>query len=73
MPFIHHPDLDEIVEVPESAVRVHEKSGWTRVALADLPKSELQREAERRGAPISKSATKAEIVQAIETIEPQEA
>ena len=73
MPFIQHPDIDHAIDVPESAVRVHEKSGWTRVALADLPKSELLREAERRGAPTSKSATKAEIAKAIESLEPQEA
>ena len=73
MPRIQHPDVEEILEVPESAVAVHEKSGWSRVNLADLPKSELLAEAERSGAPISKTATKAEIVEAIESTKPQEA
>lgn len=31
MPLISHPDIDDPVDVPESAVRVHEKSGWSRV------------------------------------------
>lgn len=73
MPFISHPDIDHAVEVPESAVRVHEKSGWSRVSLADLPKSELLAEAQRRGVPTNKSARKAEIVEAIESTEPEEA
>lgn len=67
MPFITHDDVDEPVEVAESAVRVHEKSGWRRVALDDLTKSELLEQAEQRGVPISKSATKAEIAEAIES------
>lgn len=72
MPFISHPDVDGIVEVPEVSVQVHEKSGWSRVPIADLPKAELTRIAGERGAPIHKTATKAEIVEAIESIQAQE-
>lgn len=67
MPFIAHDDIDDPVEVAESAVRVLEKSGWRRVELADLTKSELLEQAEQRGIPTSKSATKAEIAEAIES------
>lgn len=73
MPFISHPDVEGTVEVPEVSVKVHEKSGWSRVPLADLPKTELVRIADERGAPISKTATKAEIAKAIESTKPQEA
>lgn len=66
MPLISHPDIDAPVLVPESAVRVHEKSGWRRVE--DAP-TESQ---PRRGTP-SKSARSAEVVdESAESNEPQE-
>jgi hypothetical protein len=73
MPFVNHPDLGETVEVAESQVRVLEKSGWRRVELADLSKPSLIGAAKKRGIPIPKSATKAEIAKAIESTEPEEA
>ena len=67
-----HPDIPDPIRVAPSQVHVYEKSGWKPVDLADLPKSTLLAEAKRRGAPTSKSARKAEIAEAIESIEPEE-
>ena len=72
MPFMKHPDLDAHIEVAPQQVPVHEKSGWEAVDLADLPKTELLTQAQRRGAPTKKSASKAEIAKAITSIEPEE-
>ena len=72
MPFMSHPDLPDHIEVTESQARVLAKSGWKPVALEDLPKSTLLAEAQRRGAPTKKSARKAEIAEAIKSIEPEE-
>lgn len=70
--YMKHPDLDTHITAAPSQVPIFEKSGWQVIDLADLPKTELLAEAKRRGAPTNKSARKAEIADAIESIEPQE-
>lgn len=70
--YMKHPDLDAHITAAPSQVAVFERSGWQVVDLADLTKTELLAEAKRRGAPTSKSARKAEIAEAIESIEPEE-
>ena len=72
MQFMSHPDLDAHIEVSPSQVHVYEQSGWKLVELEDLPKAALLATAKRRGAPTRKSAPKAEIAEAITSIEPQE-
>ena len=66
MPLISHPDIENPIEVPESAVRVHEKSGWRR--LEDAPAAPRK----RSGAPTSNTAREAEADTSAESIEPQE-
>jgi hypothetical protein len=73
MPFLQHPDIDgPPVPATDRQARVLAKSGWEPVALEDFTKAELLAEAERRGIPITKSARKAEIAEAIESYESQE-
>ena len=72
MSFMNHPDLDAHIEATPSQVPVFEKSGWKVIDLADLPKSSLLAEAKRRGAPTKKSAPKAEIAEAITSVQPEE-
>lgn len=67
MPQLSHPDLDGEITVSESAVRVHERSGWRRVGVEDpTPVSR-----KRSGSPTSKTAPEAEADKA-ESTEPQE-
>lgn len=70
--YMRHPDLDAHITAAPSQVPIFERSGWQVIDLADLPKTSLLTEAKRRGAPTSKSARKAEIAKAIESIEPEE-
>lgn len=45
-----HPDLDSTIEVPESSVRIHERSGWCRKApaKAKAEKANAVKKASRR-------------------------
>jgi hypothetical protein len=72
MQFMRHPDLDAHIEAAPRQVPVFEKSGWKAIGLTDLPKTELLAEAKRRGAPTRKSAPKAEIAEAITSVQPEE-
>lgn len=72
MQFMRHPSLDAHIEAAPSQVPIFERSGWQVVALEDLPKTELLAQAKRRGAPQKKSAPKAEIAEAITSVQPEE-
>lgn len=71
--YMKHPDLDARITAAPSQVAIFERSGWQVIDLADLPKTELLAEAKRRGAPpTKKSAPKAEIAEAITSVQPEE-
>ena len=72
MPYMQHPDLDATITAAPSQVPIFERSGWKVIDLADLTKAELLAEAKRRGAPTRKSAPKAEIAEAITSVQPEE-
>ena len=70
--YMKHPDLDAHITAAPSQVPIFEVSGWQVIDLADLPKSSLLAEAKRRGAPQKQSAPKAEIAEAITSVQPEE-